>query len=63
MQKNILLALSFTAGVFFIDLYGIGSSDGCLELSELLSGPQIHIGQKVNSMGNINMEALRWPSN
>ena len=36
MQKNTLLALSFTAGVFFVDLYGIGSSDGCLKLSELL---------------------------
>ena len=46
MQKNILLALSFTAGVFFIDLYGIGSSDGCLALSELLSDPRSISGKR-----------------
>ena len=57
-KKKILLALSFIAGVFFIGLYGIGSSDGYLTLSELLSDPQVHIGQNVNSMEIVEYGSL-----
>jgi len=59
-KKKILLSLTFIAGVFFTELYGISSSDGCLTVSELLPDPQAHIGQNVNVMGIVDMEALRW---
>jgi cytochrome c-type biogenesis protein CcmE len=57
-KKKILLSLTFIAGVFFTGLYGINSSEGYFTVSELLSDPQVSIGQNVNVMGVVEYGSL-----
>ncbi|MCQ1534350.1 cytochrome c maturation protein CcmE [Methanosarcina sp. KYL-1] len=56
-KKKTLLAIAFIAGVTLIALYGVDSG-GYLSVSELLTDPQAHVGQKVNAVGIVEYGSI-----
>ncbi|MGB3908681.1 MAG: cytochrome c maturation protein CcmE [Methanomethylovorans sp.] len=58
-QQKALVAIMFMALVVIIGLWGIDFSQGYIMVSELTNYPQSHIGNEVNTMGNIKNGTLQ----
>ncbi|MCC7575214.1 MAG: cytochrome c maturation protein CcmE [Methanomethylovorans sp.] len=58
-QQKTIVAILFVVSVAVIGLWGVDFSQGYLMVSELATDPQTHIGNEVNTMGNIKNGTLQ----
>ena len=58
-QQKTIVAILFVTLVVVIGLWGIDFSQGYSMVSELTNDPQSHIGNEVNTMGNIKNGTLQ----
>jgi len=58
-QQKTIVAILFVVSVAVIGLWGVDFSQGYLMVSELATDPQTHIGNEINTMGNIKNGTLQ----
>ena len=58
-QQKTIVAILFVTLVAVIGLWGVDFSQGYSMVSELTNDPQSHIGNEVNTMGNIKNGTLQ----
>lgn len=58
-QQKTIVAILFVTVVAVIGLWGVDFSQGYSMVSELTNDPQSHIGNEVNTMGNIKNGTLQ----